>query len=29
LNAPILDFPNFEYLEGDGQQRLSNNNNSE
>jgi hypothetical protein len=29
LNAPILDFPNFEYLEGDGQQRLSNNHNSE
>jgi hypothetical protein len=28
LDAPILDFPNFEYLEGDGQQRLSNNDNS-
>jgi hypothetical protein len=28
LAAPILDFPNFEYLEGHGQQRLSNNDNS-
>lgn len=28
LAAPILDFPNFEYLEGDGQQKLSNNDNS-
>ncbi len=28
LDAPILDFPDFEYLEGHGQQRLSNNENS-
>jgi hypothetical protein len=29
LNAPILDFPDFEYLEGRGQQQLSSNSNSE
>jgi hypothetical protein len=28
LAAPILDFPNFEYLEGHGQQKFSNNDNS-
>jgi hypothetical protein len=28
LTAPILNFPNFEYLEGHGQQQLSNNENS-